>query len=307
MATKGFSKILEVQIHLVVRRLHVFPVTQEVGTQETEPEVKETIVDRIGSLISHAKNAITGSGSDEQGEDIPDEFTEAMTAAGYDDAAIEEFAGSGNNGEAYTNEQLLEMIPSLVGGTAKADATPEKTTAKAVESEISETKVEDSQEGEELKQALARIAVLEEKQGVSEKQSKEEELNSFVGKASDLFDKVSEEFEVFGKTEDLPTFPDGRPIPTSPQMKARVEVWDMAVQLREAGIPNDKALEFSFNAYKGAHLATETKRNVIKGLKKQEQKLGGKRVSHEASSKGDLTGPQVLQAVARKHGQEMPD
>lgn len=293
-------------------------ISQTEQTEQTEEESKKSIVGKIGDMLSAAKERITGGNNDEQGDEIPDEFTEAARKMNWSDEDTMSFAaGLQKNekgewievegGKPLSNEVLLEMIPSLTGAdAAKADETAGTT---EIQEETVEKKVEDSQEGEELKQALTRIAALEEKQGISEKESAEEEQASFVNKASDLFDKVSEEFEVFGKTDDLLKFPhNGQIIPTSPQMKARNEVWDIAHQLKEAGMPGDKALEFSLNAYKGAHLAIETKRNVIKDLKTREQKLGGKRVSHEVVDGNhgkELSGPEVIAEVARRHGVEI--
>lgn len=260
-----------------------------------EPESKQSFIDRW-------KDKLTGRSADEepQGDDIPDEFTEAARKMNWSDEDTAAFAAD------YTDKQLKEMIPSLLGeDTVKTDDTSDKT---PVEQE-SETKPDadtNSQEDERLKPLLDRIAALEAERDSGKEKSAAEEKTEFVRRASDLFDKTSEEFEVFGKTDDLPKFPDGRYISTSPQMRARLEVYGMAEQLKEAGMPGDKALEFSLNAYKGAHLTVETKRNVIKDLKKREQTLGGKRVSHEVATTGDLTGPQILQAVARKHGRELP-
>ncbi len=262
-------------------------------TKETKPETKESFVDKWKGII---KDRLSGGDEDEDAEDeIPDEFTEAARKLNWSDEDTAAFAAD------FTDEQLKEMIPSLLGeDTVKTDDTSDKT--EETQTETKEDKVEDSQEDEKLKQALDRIAVLEEKQGISAEKSVAEEHAGFVKRASDLFDEASKEFEVFGKTDDLPKFPDGRFIPTSPQMKARLEVYERAEQLKEAGMPGDKALELSLNAYKGANLSVETKRNVIKDLKKREQTLGGKRVSHEVEATNDLTGPQILQAVARKHG-----
>lgn len=278
----------------------VEPVTDPVEPVEPAPkaEPKRSIVDRIGDMISGAKKAREEA---EAGDDIPDDFTEAANKMGWSTDQIIEFASD------YTDEQLKEMIPSLTGADAAQADDPAK--APATPESEPKPKVEDSQDDDRLTQALDRIAELEKAQGIQKERSAEEELQGFVNKASDLFDKVSEEFEVFGKTDNLPTFPDGRIIPTSPQMKARNEVWGMAMQLKEAGMPNDQALEVSLNAYKGQHLATQTKRNVIKELKKNEQRLGGKRTSHETSNgNGEpLSGPDLIQEVARRHGFEMPD
>lgn len=278
-------------------------------TQEDQPEttgdIQETKEESGGSFISRVKAAAKAklgltATEEETGDDIPDEFTKAARKMNWSDEDTADFAAQGNEGGPFTNEQLKEMIPDLLGeDTAKADETSDTT---EVESETTETKGEDSQEGDELKQLREDVAALKEELGVRQEKSKEKEVASFVTKASELFDKASEEFEVFGKTADLPTFPDGRVIPTSPQMKARNEVFGMAQQLKEAGIPGDKALEFSYNAYKGANLAVETQRNVIKGLKKREQTLGGKRVSHKATEAANLTGPETIAAVKRRHG-----
>ena len=277
-------------------------VVEPVVEPVVDAEPKASIVDKIGDMISRAKNAITGGG-DDAGTDIPDEFTTAMKGAGYSDEDITTFAAD------YSDDELKEMIPGLAPADPAKAEEPASDDAKAPDPAAPEAKVEDSQEGEELRQALARIDALEKAQGVVNKKSAEEQLTSFVNKASELFDKTSEEFEVFGKTEELPRFPDGRIVPTSPQMKARYEVWDIAHQLKQAGMPGDKALEFSLNAYKGSHLATEIGRKTIRDLKLREQKLGGKRTSHEVAGGGGvaLSGPDVVAEVARRHGIEISD
>lgn len=278
--------------------------TEEVQTEQTKEtegtktESKESFVEKWTGII---KDRLSGGGGDEDTDmtDVPDEFTKAARALNWSDEDTIKFT------EEYTNEQLIEMIPSLLGeAPAKAEKTSDKT--KETKSET-KTKVDtNSQEDDKLTQALDRITALEsERDGRSEKSAAEEQA-SFNQRASDIFDEASKDFEVFGKTDDLPKFPDGRLIPTSPQMKARLEVYERAEQLKEAGMPGDEALELSLNAYKGANLSVETKRNVIKDLKKREETLSGKRVSHEVAATGDLTGPQILQAVARKHGRELP-
>ena len=275
--------------------------TQEVQveeTQETKEETQETKEESGASLISRIKAKFTGERTtkEETGEDISGEIVKAARQMNWSDEDTTKFA------EDFTNEQLKEMIPSLLGeDAAKADATSDK--AKETEPETKEEKVDNSQDGEALKVALDRIAALEEKQGISETESKEKEHANFNQRASDVFDEASKEFEVFGKTDDLPKFPhNGEIIPTSPQMKARLEVFGMAQQLKEAGMPGNKALEVSMNAYKGANLSVETQRNVIKELKKREQTLGGKRVSHEATEAANLTGAETVAAIKREHG-----
>jgi len=265
---------------------------------ETTGEIQNAKEEPESSFISRIKAKFAGKQADEaadEGDDIPDEFVEAARKMNWSDEQTSEFASD------FSDEQLKEMIPSLLGeDLAKAEETSDKVDVKP---ETTEKTVEDSQDGDELEQLRKDIAALKEAQGISEEQAREREAANFNSEADKLFDKASEEFEVFGKTEDLPRFPhNGEIIPTSPQMKARLEVYSNAMLLKEAGMSGKAALDYSLNAYKGANLKIETKRSVIKELKKREQTLGGKRVSHETTEAANLTGPEVIAEVKRSYG-----
>ena len=265
---------------------------------ETTGEIQNAKEEPESSFISRIKAKFAGKQADEaadEGDDIPDEFVEAARKMNWSDEQTSEFASD------FSDEQLKEMIPSLLGeDLAKAEETSDKVDVKP---ETTEKTVEDSQDGDELEQLRKDIAALKEAQGISEEQAREREAANFNSEADKLFDKASEEFEVFGKTEDLPRFPhNGEIIPTSPQMKARLEVYSNAMLLKEAGMSGKAALDYSLNAYKGAKLKIETQRSVIKELKKREQTLGGKRVSHETTEAANLTGPEVIAEVKRSYG-----
>jgi hypothetical protein len=116
-----------------------------------------------------------------------------------------------------------------------------------------------------------------------------------------MFDDTSKEFEVFGVTEKLPKFPDGRLVPNSPQMKARQEVWDTGIKLYQSGVDFDTAMSISLNAYKGANLGKQIERNVIKDLKNREKKLSGKRVNHEATKVVEST-PELIKKLLEERG-----
>lgn len=282
---------------------------------ETTGEIQNAKEEPESSFISRIKAKFAGKQADEaadEGDDIPDEFVEAARKMNWSDEDTTSFASGmkqDKNGNwiasdddvPLSDEQLREMIPSLLGeDLAKAEETSDKVDVKP---ETTEKTVEDSQDGDELEQLRKDIAALKEAQGISEEQAREREAANFNSEADKLFDKASEEFEVFGKTEDLPRFPhNGEIIPTSPQMKARLEVYSNAMLLKEAGMSGKAALDYSLNAYKGANLKIETKRSVIKELKKREQTLGGKRVSHETTEAANLTGPEVIAEVKRSYG-----
>lgn len=270
-------------------------------TDEVKPEPKESVVAKIAAKV---KDFVSGGEVKDEGSDIPDEFTVAAKKIGWEEEDIRSFAAD------YSDEDLKEMIPFLLGeDTVATDETSDKGKVKDevktdLVTETKDKKVEDSQESEQVKKLLARIEALESAQGKSQEERKQQETSNLITRASQLFDEASKEFEVFGTTEKLPTLPDGRIIPTSPAMKARVEVFDLAARLNASGMPFDDAMSVSLNAFKGKNLAKDVKRSVIKDLKKNESKLGGKRTSHESTA--ELTyGPDVIRAVAQKHGREI--
>ena len=272
-------------------------IKEEVKEEVSEEEAKKSTISKIGDLVKNFVSGDSGVDSDsEEGELIPDTFTEAASKAGWTDEDITEFS------EDYSDKELLEMIPTLLGeDSVETEKTSDKTETK---SETKETKVEDSQEDEKIQKLLDRIDALEKSQGVAKDEKEKQEHSNLIHQASQIFDKESKEFEVFGKTEELPKFPDGRLIPTSPQMKARVEVWDLATSLRMSGMDFDKAMSASLNAYKGKNLSKDVKRNIIKDLKKNEKKLSGKHTSHESTKTIDY-GPDVIREIARKAGRDI--
>ena len=260
------------------------------------PETKESVISKIADKI---KNFVSGGPVEETGADIPDEFTNVAKQLGWDEGAITEFKAD------YSDDELKEMIPFLLGeDTVTTEETSDKDKVVKPEPETKTVKVEDSQDDEKVKKLLERIEALESAQGKSQKEKQEQEVTNLVTRASELFDNASKDFEVFGQTDKLPKLPDGRIIPTSPAMKARIEVFDLAARLNASGMTFDDAMSVSLNAFKGKNLATDVKRNVIKDLKKNESKLGGKRISHESTQ--ELTyGPDIIRAVAQKHGRDI--
>lgn len=251
-----------------------------------EPETRESVITKIQKKIN---NFFNPQESDEKGSDIPDEFVVAARKLNWSDEDIATFAAD------YEDKQLLEMIPDLAGERAEESVDSPKP-------EEEEKKGEDSQDDEKIQKLLDRIAALEKAQEEGKKQDEQAQEFESVRRASQLFDEASKEFEIFGKTDELPKFPDGRLVPNSPQLKARNEVWGVAQSLRSSGMSEEKAFDVAMNAFKGKNLAAKVKEKVIKGLKKNETKLSGKRVSHE-SQQVEMNGPDVIREVARRHGQ----
>jgi hypothetical protein len=262
---------------------------ENLDTEETTEEApKESILDTIKNKI---KSFTSKNEEQETAVVIPDDFTKAALIQGWSSEDVKGFAKD------YTEAELKEMIPALLSEDSDES---DETSDTLEEEETEEQKDEDSQEDEKTKKLLERIEALEKAQGKSHEEDQKQEFIGFIRTASQAFDEASKEFEVFGQTKDLPKFPDGRLIHTSPQMKARDEVFDLACQLQGTGMDFDNALSVSLNAFKGKNLTKDVKRNLIKDLKGKEKRLSGKRTSHESGTK-EMTGPEVIRAILNKN------
>lgn len=269
--------------------------TEEKTQEVSDEEAKKSTISKIGEMVKNFVSSKDTETEDVEGADIPDDFTNAASKAGWTNEDIIEFTSD------YTDEQLIEMIPSLTTDSVETEKTEEKSEKKVEKAEV---KVEDSQEDEKTKKLLGRIEALEKAQGKSQEDTEEQELAGRIHRAHQLFDEASKKFSVFGKTKELPKFPGGKIVPTSPQMKARDEVWDVAALLHKSGMGFDDAMSVSLNAYTGKNLTKDVKRSIIKDLKKNEKKLSGKHTSHESASVIEY-GPDVVREVARRAGRDI--
>ena len=272
----------------------------ETTKTETQTESKDDIIDyikdtqkkQVKSDTPDAEEGDTGDGEDSgvlselADTGIPREFSDAAEAAGM---TPEEIVKIGNKN---TDEQLMELIPSLKDAVARLRESEDK------ESEAKEKPKEESQtettgtEQEKIEQKVAeRIEKqLAEKYGVSLeeiKQLKAERENEKAYRNFDFamnkIDELSKEFPVLGKMKELPKFESGalkgQIIPTHPAVKARMEVVGYADAFIGKGQSIEDAMDNAVATYKGKHLTKELERNLIKGLKKHESNLSGPRTS----------------------------
>jgi len=269
---------------------------QEETQEETKEETRESVISKIGNKIK----AHFSKEESEEKIDVPQDFYDVAQTLGWSDDEIMDFVMEDGK-PIYSDEELLEMLPMLKG----EDSTKvEDNSDKVKEPEPLKDKVNNSQEDEKIQKLLDRIDALEKAQGKQKKEDSEREVQNLLNRASKMFDETSKEFEVFGVTEKLPKFPDGRLVPNSPQMKARQEVWDLGIKLYQSGVDFDNAMSASFNAYKGKHLGKNIERNIIKDLKSREKKLSGKRINHDTTAT-DLSPADVIREVAKKHGRDI--
>ena len=289
-------------------------------SQKETSEKKPSIFDTIKNIIrrkpddgtADADDSDGGGGTDgsaSEGKDIPAQFTEAAIAAGMSAEQISEHASD------YTDAQLLEQIPDLKPQVSENSDKSEQLSKKEAgdTKNKDDSKSTDDTKDEEIKLLKAENSAILERLDKVEKgqlQNSEKEVqNQFISRATSAnkrMDELSKEFEIFGTYKTLPRFPHNNAIiPSSPQAKARNEVWGLAEDLHiKAGMDFNTALDISLDAFKGKHLSADVKRNLVKDLKRNEKQLSAKRSSHEAV-KTDLSGPDLIREIGKKHGLEI--
>jgi len=276
-------------------------VEQPVKTSDSEKSFAE-------KTIGWIKNQFTGgepeSAESSLPEDIPDEFTDAAVAAGWPNDEIVEFANS------RTDEELKELAPYLAAAVSQPSepepkvSEPEKTPEIKPESE--KTQVDIDKLIEEKLQA--KLKPLEEARTIEEVKREIERNDAYADK---FMDEASKKFPQFGLRKDMPVFPTGimkgKLVPTSPEFKARAELFSYATPWLKMGRPIEEAMEHALNTYKGKYLEKDVERALIKDLKKHEQYLSGSRTSKEVKKTYESAreeGIDVVQDLLKQEGFE---
>jgi hypothetical protein len=270
-------------------------------------EVQKAVLDEDDSSNDKGDDDQTGGDDgvlkDLAGTDIPDAFTEAAEAADMSPSEIIALA------DKHTDEELLEMIPTLQESVKGQDGEEVNKDVDQSGEKVNKDIDKDAEPSEAEKQMLERITKqLEEKFGTSLKEiedfkasQEEQSTKQMVDRASELLDKASKDFPVFGKTDELPKFTSGRLagqlIPTSPAMKARLEVLRYADSFMASGADIDDAMANALATYKGLHLEKELERKQVRDLKRHEVKLSGARVGKETSKKYADTREEIIDEI----------
>ena len=278
---------------------------------DTIDQIKDTQKAILGEDDSDTNDTNDDSQNDSKvivelaGHDIPDAFSIAADSAGMLPDDIIALANK------HTDEQLIEMIPTLEASLKEAE--DKKDDDKVAKQDDKKDKDDDNKTiDSELETKIAdRIAKqLEEKFGMSLKEietfkadQKEQADKQMDATVSKTFDEASKEFPVFGKTDELPKFPSGRLagqwIPTSPEMKARLEVLRYADAFMGKGANIDNAMVNALATYKGLHLGKELERKQVRDLKNHEKTLSGARTGRETKKKYVDTRDEIIDDIKR--------
>ncbi len=218
-------------------------------------------------------------------EDIPDEFTQAALKAGWTEQDIVEFAGN------YDNKRLVALIPYL----ATEEKKEEKPVKEEKKEEVKKEEYKPPTNMEELIQQVTKVvdakyqekfAETEKKLSAYEQERSVKEQQRYIDTANGFFDRAAKDFPVFGKTEELLTFPQGTPnagqlVPSGPAFEARDAVWKTATAFYKMGESWENSLKEALDWYKGKQMEKEIHQKVIKDLKSNEKRLSPKRTEHK--------------------------
>lgn len=267
---------------------------ETVDNKDTQSDMKDDIIEGIKEDLetiekedtsTEDKKEVKVETRDFETSPIPSDFSSAAKDAGFSDEDIKSFATN------YTDDELKAMIEYLSDEDETEDKTEEKDevvdgTKKTDEPEKSEITEKEQLLIDKAKEAFLKEYGTEIEEVKAFKQAQQEKQDSENLKTiNKKFDEFSEKIAVFGKTDELPRFPAGKfkgqVIPSSPEVKARNEVFGYAKSFIRDGRPIDEAMDYALMLYKGKNLETETQRSVIKDLKKHEEMLSGSRVGKE--------------------------
>jgi len=224
--------------------------------------------------------------SDEISDNIPDEFTTAARDAGWTDKQIEDFSAD------YKDEDLLEMLPQL---NARLEELQElDSQEQAVESEQEDKSTAPDKESDDKFEQFREELKKEYDEKFSRveaglrKEAEEREAQTVTDReqrANEIFDETSKDFPVFGKTEDLPKFPNGEFIKSAPAFKARNDVFGVATLFLQSGKSQNMtdAMKHALSWYKGMNLEKDVERKLIKRYKKGEKRLSAKRTAKDVT------------------------
>lgn len=265
--------------------------------------VEEDGADVVRKIQEKVLGESSSDSEEEDGENIPNAFTDACLKQDWTEEEIINFASG------LDDAALLQLIPEIIGGEQEKPESAEEQTKQEEKPKLPDKTANQETPNEELAALKKELAEIKKEIGTANKERDTREEAAVVDTANQVFDEASKEFEIFGKTDELLTYPagpkKGQYVPTSPAMIARNEVWDKAFPFIQRGEPVKDAMDIALNWYKGKYLEKDVQRNLIRDLKKHESKLSAKRSGKETIrvfENEEERKAEVVREAARKAG-----
>jgi len=283
--------------------------TEETETKETETEETETEETEAKETETEEKKTKT-----EETEPIPQNQINVARRLGWSDERIVEVAEN--------NPEILEDMATLAGRvTQQSQVQTEKPAAKKEQEEVKglekvtldeatltkmkETYGEEAVNGYILPQNKTLNLVIDQLNALRgsvdgvEKTNSDAVLVREYNEANTVFDKLTDTFEVFGTTKDLPVLPNGLPNPESAAVQARSQVYDVAQAFKASGMDWTKSLQNAVRWYKGEHAEQSLERKIVKDLNSRKKKFSPRPTS-KATKEVHVSREDEGEALVRK-------
>ena len=264
-----------------------------VETEKTEKEETEEVTEteETETEETEAKKTETEEGDTEP---IPQEQINVARRLGWSDERIVEVAEN--------NPEILEDMATLAGRvTQQSQVQTEKPAAKKEQEEVKGldkvtldeaalSKMKETYGDDVVNEVILPLTkslnlVIDQSNTLRSSVSGVEKTNSDAvfmreyNEANVVFDELSKTFEVFGKTEELPALPDGRPNPESAAVQARSQVYDVAQAFKASGMDWTKSLQNAERWYKGEHAEKSLERKIVKDLNSRKKQFSARPTS----------------------------
>lgn len=295
-------------------------VSDDTDVVDSDGEPDDSTDAPAGDDTTKVVDAKDGDDWEEVNPAIAAPFIQAALSAGWPVSRIQEYA------ETHSDEDLM-FITNLITNQAVSNTNVVKDDIK--DSKLEETfklddtvlkqVAEDSSEGTanvikslaaELQAARSEIANIKKDFGdIQSNNQRTAEITQY-SVANEMFDRVAETMPSIGITNELPKYPNGDLVQTSPEFKARDKVYTRAINLTKLGMSFRDAMDDSFQWYRGGLVEQELEGNILKKIKKNEKRLSpkgtGKQMTTKYSSERERRAA-IVNDIARKHGSELAE
>ncbi len=260
----------------------IFP-KKETEEESEEVEDKEKEDEEVADEKQEESEA--EADEDDKNEEIDPSLVDAARRAGLSDEDIIKYAEN----DPYT----LVKIKSDMDKSRRLEPTDGsdkkvKDDQKALKvDDLIESLSEDEEEQEKFRKILtpfvSEINSLKNEVGQVKGNFKESEesirasrLDAKIDEADEFFDKLSEDFPEFEKTDGLPKDAKGEYLRSYPAVERRQELWGVAHAFKSAGMSFRDSLKAAEQWYKGGN-TQRVEESLVKKLKNREKKLTPKK------------------------------
>lgn len=265
--------------------------------EEQEKESRQGVLNKIAGIFKKDKEEVQEEQEEtqkeqeveastqepaEQYEEIDPFFVEQARQYGWSDEKTKKYS------EDHSEIDIVSMADKMFQTNQRNSQTLPDEEKEEVTDPLDTLEVEDEKVASILKKVVEPLSKRIEEQsaelqtlreGVSEEQKSREEKEVLrnIKDANQIFDDAG----LFGKTDQLPRYPDGNFVSEDPAVKKRQEVWNVATMFYSQGGSFKEAMNNAVRWYKGSGVKKELEKEVLTKLEKQQDSVFPKRTTQK--------------------------